>query len=302
VSRVRFELRISDLFRISIFGFRILGQVMPFDLDEALAILGRDPGADFDLAQVALHLARDEYPTLDVEGSLAELGAMARDARPYLRGPLPERVRGLCRYLFHEMGFRGNARDYYDPRNSYLNAVLERRTGIPITLSAVTIAVGRRAGLEVVGVGLPGHFIAKAVEGGAEVLIDPFHGGRVLTKADCENLVRQVTGVPFEASPLALAPAPVGLIVQRMLNNLKAIYLGREDWGRSARVLERLRQLSPHDAGLRRDLGVCLFRHGWPGKAVDHLQAYLDAVPEADDAGTITEVLNSARQRLAEWN
>ncbi len=200
------------------------------------------------------------------------------------------------------MGFHGNVRDYYDPRNSYLNVVMERRTGIPISLSAVTIAIGRRAGLHVVGVGLPGHFIAKAVDGGGEVLIDPYHGGRVLTSADCTNLVRQVTGLAFEASPLTLQPHPPGLIVQRMLNNLKAIYLGQKDWARTARVLERLRQLDPYDLGLRRDLGVCLARHGQPGKALDHLQAYLDAEPEASDAATVGEILCATRQRLAEWN
>jgi regulator of sirC expression with transglutaminase-like and TPR domain len=271
-------------------------------LEEALTRLGRDPSADVDLAEVALLLARDEYPALDVDGHLAELNAMAREARAYLRGSLPARVQGLCRYLFHEMGFHGNARDYYDPRNSYLNVVLERRTGIPISLSAVTIAVGRRAGLEVVGVGLPGHFIAKAVADGAEVLIDPYHGGRVLTPADCGNLVRQVTGLAFEASPLTLEAHPPGLIVQRMLNNLKGIYLGQKDWARTARVLERLRQLNPHDAGLRRDLGVCLARHGQPGKALDHLRAYLAVEPQAEDAAAVTEILSATEQRLAEWN
>jgi regulator of sirC expression with transglutaminase-like and TPR domain len=275
---------------------------MPLNLDDTLTRLGRDPGADVDLAEVGLLLARDEYPALDVEGHLCELGAMAQEARHYLRGPLPARVHGLCRYLFHELGFRGNARDYYDPRNSYLNIVLERRTGIPITLSAITIAIGRRAGMQVVGVGLPGHFIAKAIDNGSEILIDPYHGGRVLTPADCENLVRQVTGLSFSASPPALQPHPGGLIVQRMLTNLKAIYLDRQDWARAARVLERLRQLNPHDTGLRRDLGVCFARHGQPGKAVSHLQAYLEAEGEAEDAATVAEILRATQQRLAEWN
>src|SRR5205807_10669323 len=122
--------------------------------------------------------------------------------RHYVCGDLQARVQGLGRYQFHEMGVRGNARDYYDPRNSYLNVVLQRRTGIPITLSVVTIAIGRRAGMEIAGVGLPGHFIVKATDGDAEVLIDPYHGGRVLTPNDCENVVLQVTGLPFDASPL----------------------------------------------------------------------------------------------------
>src|SRR5262245_6999856 len=127
------------------------------DLDAALTLLSREPEAPLDLAELALWLARDEYPDLDVEGYLAELAAMAREARTYLRGDLAARVAGLCRYLFHELGFRGNTREYYDARNSYLNQVFDRRTGIPISLSAVTMAIGGRAGLAVAGVGLPGH-------------------------------------------------------------------------------------------------------------------------------------------------
>src|SRR5260370_41619798 len=123
------------------------------NLDHALSLLARDPAAPLDLAELALTLARDEYADLDVEAYLAELDGMAREAQAYLGGNLEARVRGLCRYLFHEMGFHGNANAYYDPRNSYLNDVLDRRTGIPITLSAVAIAVGKRAGLDVAGVG-----------------------------------------------------------------------------------------------------------------------------------------------------
>jgi regulator of sirC expression with transglutaminase-like and TPR domain len=148
------------------------------DLNAALSLLAIQPDAPLDVAELALHLARDEYPHIDVDAYLAELTAMAREARRYLRGDLPARVHGLCRYLFHDMGFRGNKKEYYDPLNSYLNQVLERRMGIPITLSAVTMAVGARAGLEIYGVGLPGHFVVKAVEGGDEVVFDPFHGGR----------------------------------------------------------------------------------------------------------------------------
>src|SRR5215471_14023907 len=132
------------------------------NLDDALPLLARDPSADVDVAEVALCLAREEYPGVDVEAYLGELVAMAHDVRPRLRGGLPARVQALCRFLFHEMGFRGNTQDYYDPRNSYFNQVLDRRTGIPLTLSLVAMAVGSRAGLTVEGVGLPGHFIARA--------------------------------------------------------------------------------------------------------------------------------------------
>lgn len=275
---------------------------MSLQLDTALRQLSRDPAAPLDLAEVALLLARDEFPFLDVEAHLNELTAMAREVQPYLRGHLAHQVQGLCRYLFHEMGFRGNARDYYDPRNSYFNQVLERRLGIPISLSAVTMAVGGRAGLTLAGIGLPGHFIVKASNPQQEILIDPFDGGRILSHADCEHLVQTATGLSFAASALALEPQPLGLIVQRMLNNLKAVYLKSQDWPRAVRILERMRQLNPEDALLRRDLGLCLVRHNQPGKAIDHLQRYLDVAADADDAEQIRAYLKAALKIVAQWN
>jgi regulator of sirC expression with transglutaminase-like and TPR domain len=272
------------------------------DLDITLDQLAQNPTAPLDVAEVALQLARDEFPNLDVEAYLSELDAMAHEARAYMRGDLHARVAGLSRYLFHEMGFRGNAQDYYDPRNSYLNLVLDRRTGIPITLSAVVMAVGERAGLEIQGVGLPGHFVVKAVGEGQEVLFDPFHGGRRLTASDCELLVQQITGRPFEATAASLSGIPLALLVQRLLNNLKAIYLRADDFTRGTRVLERLRQLDPDDPALRRDLGVCFAQLGHEGKAVDHLEAYLGAAPQAADAEAVGRLLRKTRHVLAQWN
>src|SRR4051812_19787801 len=164
------------------------------DVNKALTLLARKPAAAVDLAALALELARDEYPDLDVVGYLSELDAMAHELRPKLRGPLATRVEVLSRYLFHDLGFRGNERDYYDPRNSYFNEVLDRRTGLPITLSLTAMEVGKRAGLAVLGVGLPGHFIAKAIDEREEVLFDPFHGGRRLTPRDCERLAEEASG------------------------------------------------------------------------------------------------------------
>lgn len=275
---------------------------MPMQLDATLEILARDPAAPLDLAETALLLARDEFPFLDVEAHLNELTAMAREVQPYLRGHLAHQIQGLCRYLFHEMGFRGNPRDYYDPRNSYFNQVLERRLGIPISLCAVTMAVGQRAGLTIAGIGLPGHFIVKASNHEQEILIDPFDGGRILSHADCEGLVQHATGLPFEASALALEPLPLGLMVQRMLNNLRAIYLKNLDWSRAIRILERLRQLKPEDAVLHRDLGLCFVRHNQPGKAIEHLRSYLDVAAEADDAEKVREFLKAALKHVAQWN
>ncbi len=273
------------------------------DLDRTLNRLARDPTAAVDLAEVALWLARDEYPELDVEAYLGELAGMAHEARHYVAGgDLASRTAGLCRYLCHEMGFHGNREQYYDARNSYLNEVLDRRTGIPITLSVVAVAVGERAGLAVAGVGLPGHFIAKAVDGDREVFFDPFHGGRLLEPEDCERLVEQATGQPFRVTPEALAATPPGLIVRRMLANLKGVYLRDEDPRRAARVIARLRRLDPDDPVQARDLGMCLVLSGQPGPAIDPLTAYLAGDPPPADAEDVRRLLDRARGEVARWN
>jgi regulator of sirC expression with transglutaminase-like and TPR domain len=272
------------------------------NLDAALALLAGNADSALDLAEVALLLARAEYATLDIDAYLAELNALAHEVRPRLRGPLEARTDALCRYLFHDLGFRGNRRDYYDPRNSYLNEVLDRRTGLPIALSAVAMAIGTRAGLTVVGVGLPGHFVAKAVEGEHEVIFDPFHGGRRLTPEECAILVEQTTGVPFHATPDALRPVPLGLIVLRMLTNLKGVYLRQGDFPRAVRVIEQLCLLSPDDVLQRRDLGAALIQDGRPGPSIAHLEAYLAARPDAGDGEAVGCLLRAARMTVAGWN
>ena len=204
-------------------------------------------------------------PISNVEAYLGEIGGMAHEVKRYLTGGLATRVTGLCRYLFHEMGFRGNKEGYYDPRNSYLNEVLNRKTGIPISLTALVMAIGSRAGLRVVGIGLPGHFVARANDGENDVLFDPFHGGRILGPQACETLVQQVTGKPFRATAEALAPLPLDLMVHRMLANLKAIYLRAQDPNRAVQVIGRLRQLHPDDPVQVRDLGIALVQAGEPG-------------------------------------
>jgi regulator of sirC expression with transglutaminase-like and TPR domain len=272
------------------------------DLDRTLAALAADPDHPTDVAAVALHLAADEYPALDVPAYLAKLDDLADAVTPRLAGPLPARVAVFTQFLFAECGFRGNAGEYYDPRNSYLNEVIDRRLGLPITLSVLAAAVGRRCGLTVAGVGLPGHFIAKATEAGEEVLFDPFHGGRVLDRAGCEELVRGVTGRPFQATAGTFDPTPNGAIVARVLTNLKAVYLAAADYRRAARVVGRLVQLVPGDPDQRRDLGVCLLHAGRPGPAIDHLETYLGACPTAPDAPAVRGFLRAAKKEVARWN
>lgn len=272
------------------------------DVDATLRRLAADPFAPVDLAVLALHLAADEYPTLDIPAYLARLDAYAAELAPRLTGPLADRVAELAVFLFDEEGFTGDAVQYYDPRNSYLNDVLDRKLGIPLSLSLVAMAVGDRAGLRVHGIGLPGHFVAKAVEGNDEVLFDPYHGGGVLDADGCAALVEAATGNPFEATDDALDPTPPGLIARRMLTNLKGVYLREQDFARAARVTGRLAVLAPDDLTQLRDLGVTLAHAGQPGKAIDPLAAYLASAPDAGDAAAVGDFLKDARKQVARWN
>jgi regulator of sirC expression with transglutaminase-like and TPR domain len=271
-------------------------------LSSALAVLAADPHAPVDVARVALLIARDAYSQMNPRAYLRVLDRLADQLRPRLKGSLAARTAELAEFLFEECGFAGNTEHYYDPRNSYLNKVIDRQVGLPIALSVLAVAVGTRAGLNVVGVGLPGHFVAKAVDGHEEVLFDPFNGGQFLDAEACEALVGGITGRPFEATPEALAPTPPGAIVARMLQNLKTAYLADRSHGRAARATWRLAQLIPGDPSQRRDLGVLLVQAEQPGRAIDHLRHYLDAVPDAEDAADVRKFLTKALAEVARWN
>ena len=274
-------------------------------LDTALAVLANDPFTAVDLAELSLRLAADEYPDLDVAAYLARLDGLTREVAPRVARArtLEDKVSELAHFLFVEEEFDGNSAAYYDPRNSYLNDVLDRKLGIPLSLSVLAVRVGAGCGLQVVGVGLPGHFVAKAMDAdGGQVLFDPFHGGQLLDPPACEGLVAAVTGHPFHATEDALAATPPGHIVQRMLNNLKAIYLREPDFPRAARLIRRILQLVPDDITQRRDLGVSLVHAGQPGPAIDHLAAYLAGVPHADDFDVVKGFFKEARKQVAKWN
>ena len=273
------------------------------DFSTALAYLADDPDCPFAVEELALLVATDEYPDLPLRRCLRRLDELADRVRPHVRGSLAERAAALGEGLFGVGGFRGNGGDYYDPRNSYLNDVLDRKLGIPITLSVLATAVGHRVGLRVVGVGLPGHFVAKALgDDGAEAVFDPFHGGKLLTASDCEALVERSTGIPFEATPEALAGTTPRGVVARMLTNLKGVYVRAGDWARVARVVERMRQLEPAEPVHHRDLGAALVQAGRYGSAIDHLEAYLAAAPDANDRDAVADVLRRARAEVARWN
>jgi regulator of sirC expression with transglutaminase-like and TPR domain len=271
-------------------------------LSDILTTLSTNPHAEFEIARVSLLIARDAYSQMNPRAYLRRIDHLAEMLRPRMTGSLAARTAELSTFLFEDCGFAGSTEHYYDPRNSYLNKVIDRQVGLPISLSVLAMAVGSRVGLNVVGVGLPGHFVAKAVEGNEEVLFDPFNGGQFLDAEACEALVGGVTGRPFEATPEALAATPTGAIVARIFQNLKTAYLADRSYTRAARVCYRLSQLCPHDPTHRRDLGVLLVQSDQPGRAINHLRHYLRATPNASDAADVRKFLTQALGEVSRWN
>jgi regulator of sirC expression with transglutaminase-like and TPR domain len=261
------------------------------------------PDGDIDLARTSLVLARGEYPDLDVAGYLRRLDELARDAGQGRRAADPlHRLHRLREYLFEEQGFTGNNGQYYDPRNSYLNEVLDRRLGIPITLSLVLIEVGRRLGLEMEGIGLPGHFIAGARVEGEHVLLDPFNGGSLLTGEACGDLVGRALGRTVVLRPEHFAPVSNRQFLLRMLANLKGCYWRREDWSRVIRVIDRILVLNPEAASEWRDRGVAWHNMGMPHRGLADWERYLTDFPDAADHEKVKGHLRRVREKLARFN
>ena len=263
------------------------------------AVLGTDAGIN--LARAALLIARTEYPGLDVERYISRLDQLARDARAGGKDSLC-RLHRLREFLFEEVGFRGNTEDYCDPRNSFLNDVLDRKLGIPITLSLVLMEVGRRLGLKIKGIGLPAHFIVAAQIGEERVLLDAFNGGALLTPEAAQELVSRVLGRPVTLQEEHFAPVTRRQLLGRMLRNLKAIYWRRKDWSRALPIAERLLVLEPDSPEEIRDRGTVLVNLGEVVRGVADWEHYLKLAPQAPDAQSVRQNLRRARSTLATLN
>jgi regulator of sirC expression with transglutaminase-like and TPR domain len=249
------------------------------------------------LDEAALALASEEYPGLDVRACLDRLDAMAEQVRRRVHplGRSAQRLAALREVLFEDEGFRGNEKDYYDARNSYLNQVLERRLGIPITLSLLVMEVGRRAGLPLGGVGFPGHFLVKLEpELGPEIFIDAYNGGDLLTADEVVGRFKHLAqGREFDAR--FLQAVPPRQILARMLHNLKRIYVEQGDDVRAYWVIDRLLLLLPGAMDEVRDRGLVEARLGLKPAAARDLEAYLAHAPQAADSGDVRSLLETLR-------
>lgn len=262
------------------------------------------PADEIPLARAALLIARSEYPDLDTDAGERRLQDMAETleqqlARNEAREHPRRVVQTITQLFFRELGFRGNADHYDDPRNLYLNWVLAERRGIPVSLAIVFAEVCQRAGLDVQPIGLPGHVICRYQPAeGDPVYMDVFHGGRLLSEADCQLLVRNLFGarVPFKPHYLgALTPRQT---LQRLLHNLKAGHLQRGDEERAARVIDLLLAIFPWDLDEIRDRGMLRERLGEVDSALSDLEQYVQYRAGARDIQTISETVRSLRRHV----
>ena len=258
---------------------------------EGFQRMARGADDDIDLVRAALLIAAEHYPQLDIEdcaGRLDSLGAaLRRRLRPDI-GPT-DAIRSLNRYMFDELGFHGASDDYYDPRNSFLNDVLERRVGIPITLAIIYITLGRTIGLPVHGISFPGHFLVRCAVRDGTVVLDPFHKGVSLGIPQLKKRLASIQGeVPTNAVLLAmLAPAGPREVLARLLRNLRSIHTHHKQYREALTATTQILELTPDNAREWREraglhLTLECFR-----AALGDFQRYLALVPDAEDADAV---------------
>jgi regulator of sirC expression with transglutaminase-like and TPR domain len=273
------------------------------DIEFSKLLAGR---CDVDLVQLMLELAGDAYPDLDRMGCLIDLDrlAVACDLGRSAHGwgaPVRQRLEAISRQLYEVEGFHGNSDAYYEPENSYLNQVLARRCGIPISLGIVYMAVARRAGVKMFGVNTPGHFVLGCLAEGEMLYVDPFHGGDVLEFCECRRRVERVLGQCGVLTSANFQQAAPLEIAARVLRNLKAAYAMQNNWSAALPVQRRLAALLPRCAGEQRDLGLLYLRTGQPYRALHLLEDYM-AVCGSDQAAAMQTSVRTARKMVAELN
>ena len=274
---------------------------------------------DPDLAAPALLIARLGYPRLDPNPYVARLEAMGDAAAARLAAASRITPRGaidtLNQFLFEDQGFSGNTGDYDDPRNSFLNQVIDRRTGIPITLAVVYIEVARRAGIRVDGVNFPGHFLLRFPFGPENdhrnaVFVDPFHGGSILSEVDCRSLLRRHAGDSVDFDARLLAPATKQQILVRMLGNLKRLYVRMRSFPQGRAITDLLLAIDPSALHELRDRGLLSYHVNDYAAALRDLEAYLrysshggdDSAENREERDEIWGHVKGLRRRLASLN
>jgi regulator of sirC expression with transglutaminase-like and TPR domain len=272
------------------------------DSPEFLRLIAGEAGVD--LARLALEIARDAYPKLDLETYLTRIQELAdrAGARCRPRAKVRDILGQINWVLFVEEEIRGNKEEYYDPRNSYLNEVLDRRLGIPISLSVLYWGVAERVGVAMAGVNVPMHFILRVQDEGQTWFVDPFHAGAMYNRTHCQQKLSEIAERTIVLDDELLEPCPIPVVVTRMLWNLKTIYGRSQDYSSLLPVQRRLTALNPDEPAELRDLGILCAQSDLLGEAIDPLQHYLDVCPQADGVKEVGNLLDFVRRQLARWN
>lgn len=261
---------------------------------------------DIDLAEAALLVATHACPGLDVPLYLARIDELGTtlNARIPAEATVSQRITALNQYLFGDLGFAPNTKDYYDPRNSFLHDVLERRVGIPITLSVLYMEVGRRIGLPLQGVSFPGHFLVKCAVSDGMVVLDPYSRGVSLDVADLQKRLREVQGGEVSRAIIAnlLVAAGKKDIILRMLRNLKAIYLREQELDKALSILHGIVAVAPDQAPELRDRGMVYHELECFRAALTDFEQYLQRTPAADDAYDIRQRVIELQKMTARLN
>ena len=276
---------------------------MSAEVRERFARIVNDPEEQLDLAEAALLIAKEERPDLDIEAYLRRLDELAAAVRGRLSDSptVDDIILNLNIQLYREEGLRGDTSTYYDPANSFLNEVLDRKTGIPITISVIYIEVARRLGLPLVGVGFPGHFLVKYVGPDGEKVLDPFLGGIELDQQQLTAKLQTMYGEynPYIAMiPQLLSAASKKEILIRMLRNLKGVYLQKNDFQRGLSVIDRILLIAPDMAMEIRDRGGVHHRLGHMQAALQDFQRYLQLAPNAEDAEAVRTMIRRMTAQL----
>jgi regulator of sirC expression with transglutaminase-like and TPR domain len=272
----------------------------PFARDDQFRRLIRGDEA-VDPLLVNLEIARDVEPDLDFAPILKRIEALADRVRERCTpGGGPRSIIGQINWvLFVEEGFRGDSETYDDPRNSYINEVLDRKLGLPIALAILYARVAARVGLTLGLANLPLHFMLQVPVPESPLLVDPFHEGRLLDLEGAERFLADLASRPVQIGAEVLRPCTVSVVVARMLKNLKGSYLERKDFASALPVVRRLAALCPDEPLEQRDWGMISLQVDRPGEALDPLQRYVDTSPDAPDAEVIRRLLKSARREVA---
>jgi regulator of sirC expression with transglutaminase-like and TPR domain len=257
------------------------------------------------LARAALTIARTEYPDLSLEQYVRRLDQLSRAVKTRLPeiADCSETIAALNQVLFVEQGFRGNGENYYDPRNSFLNDVLDRKLGIPITLALVYMAVAGRIGFPLFGVGMPGHFLLKHYDvEGRETLIDPYSNGAVVTPRECQNRLDEIYSGQVLLQPEFLLSVSRRQMLTRMLNNLKNIYMAARNFRKALQVVDLICAIYPRSPGDVKQRALLRYSVGQMRGAAEDFEEYVKMSPEASDSDEIRHTALSIRRSLATLN